>query len=206
MQEKKKIYFTSDWHIGHKAVIEFSKRPFRDVDHMSRVLVNNYNSTVGSQDICYFLGDMGMTSGEEIKKVIKQLHGTKILVQGNHDKKGRQFWMDCGFVAVQNAASIVIAKNMVTMSHCPLVGVFREDTTDMRGASPGENWHKERRHGPFYSVPDFGQFHLHGHTHAPNRGKSKVKLDKQWDIGVDGNNYRPVSISQVESWIAKYGR
>lgn len=200
----KKIYWTSDWHIGHKAVIDFSNRPFKDCDDMHRVLINNYNSTVGTHDICYFLGDMGMTAGPEIKKVVQKLNGTKILVQGNHDKKGRQFWMDCGFVTVMNTGSIVIAKQMVTFSHCPLRGVFREDTTNMRGAKPGEMWHKEERHGPLYSLPDFGQFHLHGHTHAPNNGKSTVKQDKQWDIGVDGNKYRPVSISQVESWVAKY--
>ena len=70
----KKIYVTSDWHIGHKAVIEFSNRPFKSVEDMHRVLINNYNSTVGTHDICYFLGDMGMTTGETIKKVIKKLN------------------------------------------------------------------------------------------------------------------------------------
>ena len=50
----KKIYWTSDWHIGHKAVIDFSNRPFKDCDDMHRVLINNYNSTVGTHDICCF--------------------------------------------------------------------------------------------------------------------------------------------------------
>lgn len=197
----KNIYFTSDWHIGHDNVIKYSKRPFKDCDHMHRVLINNYNATVGINDICYFLGDVGLAKGELVEKVIKQLNGTKILVMGNHDKKGRQFWFKCGFVAVQNVAAISVAKELVTMTHCPLRGVYREDTTGMRGAEPGENWHKENKH-QLFSIPNFGQYHVHGHCHAPNSGKSEVKLGRQWDIGVDGNKYTPVSLSQIESWIA----
>jgi len=203
----KGIYFTSDWHIGHDIVIKYSNRPFTDVGHMHRVLINNYNSTVGTNDICYFLGDMGMTKGETIKEVLQQLHGTKILIVGNHDKKGRQFWHSCGFAAVMNSSSIRMAKNLVTMSHCPLYGVYREDTSYMRGCNGTQNWHgEEKQYKRGYSLPDFGQFHLHGHIHSPNSGKSQKILGKQYDVGVDANNYRPVSISVIESWIAKYGR
>ena len=56
---RKNIYFTSDWHVGHDNVLKFDNRPFKDVDHMHRVLINNYNSTVKPDDVCYFLGDMG---------------------------------------------------------------------------------------------------------------------------------------------------
>lgn len=201
------IYFTSDWHIGHDAVIRFSNRPFKDCEHMHRVLINNYNSTVGKYDICYFLGDIGMYSGDVIEKVIKQLNGTKILVQGNHDSKGRQFWMKCGFTTVLNSISFRIAKNTVTASHCPLYGVYREDMTKMDRIKKIENWHgEEKNFEKGFSLPDFGQFHLHGHIHSPNGGKSTKTLGRQYDVGVDANNYRPVSISKIESWIAKYDK
>lgn len=201
----KNIYFTSDYHIGHANVIKFSNRPFQDVNHMHRVLINNYNATVGTNDICYFLGDMGFGKGEQIKKILSKLNGTKILIIGNHDKKGRQFWTSCGFVTVLNGASIHVGKELVTMSHCPLKGVFRENITGMRNAIEGDNWHGESKHDKF-TFPDFGQFHLHGHCHAPNGGKSKVKLGKQWDVGVDGNKYTPVSLSAIESWISLYNK
>jgi len=201
----KKTYFTSDWHIGHAAVIEYSNRPFRDVDHMHRVLVNNYNATVGVNDICYFLGDMGLAAGSAIKDIVGSLNGTKILILGNHDRKGMNFWYSCGFDAAMYSSSLRIAGNIVTMSHCPLYGVWREDTSDMRGCSGSENWHgEERQFVKGYSLPDFGQFHLHGHIHSPNGGKSQTVLGNQRDVGVDGNNYKPVSSSVIESWIAKY--
>lgn len=202
----KKVYFTSDWHINHAKSIEFDKRPFRDLDHMHRVLINNYNSTVGKHDICYFLGDIGFTKGTKIQEIISQLNGTKILIQGNHDKKGMQYWTSCGFSAILNSASIVIAKEVVTMSHCPLLGTFREDVEGMRGAIERENWHGEKRHS-MYSLPNFGQFHLHGHIHSgPHRNDKKKILGKQFDVGVVGNKYKPVNRSQIESWIARYGK
>lgn len=206
---KKGIYFTSDWHIGHKNVLDFSKRPFKDIDDMSRVLVNNYNSTVGPEDVCYFLGDMGMCNGEDIKKVIRQLNGLKTLILGNHDKKGRNFWYDCGFVSVVYSSSLRIGKKTLTMTHCPLYGVYRENTKDMKGVDPDNlpNWHEEEKNfKKGFAIPDWGQFHLHGHIHSPNSGKSVKILDKQFDVGIDANGYRPINISVIESWVAKYGR
>jgi calcineurin-like phosphoesterase family protein len=75
----------------------------------------------------------------------------------------------------------------------------------MKGYVQGDNWHGEHRQQA-YSVADEGQFHLHGHIHSPNGGKSQKILGRQYDVGVPANGYRPVSISQIESWIAKYGR
>lgn len=202
----KNSFFTADWHIGHENAIKFDQRPFKSVDHMHRVLINNYNSTVGSNDICYFLGDIGCGKGDTVKKVMSQLNGTKILIIGNHDKKGRQFWMSCGFAVVLNSAAIHINKDLVTMTHCPLRGIWREDVTNMRGATPGDNWHGESKHNRF-SIPDYGQFHLHGHIHSgPHRDDKKTILGKQFDVGVVANKYTPVSISRIESWVAKYGR
>lgn len=202
MSKLKKVFFTGDWHIGHANVINFDKRPFQDLDHMHRVLINNYNSCVSENDICYFLGDMGLTNAGTLKSVVQQLNGTKILVLGNHDK-GTNSMYDAGFDVVVNAVTLYIANERTTLSHCPLPGLFREDVTGMKGAQPNENWHGEHRHKE-YVVPNEGQFHLHGHIHSPNGGRSKKILGKQYDVGVSSNSYRPVSISQIESWITKY--
>lgn len=203
---KRNTYFTSDWHLFHDNSIKFDNRPFRDIHHMHRVLINNYNATVRPEDICYFVGDMGMGKRDAIKKIIDQLNGTKIFIVGNHDK-GYQAMYEMGFDVVQQGAMLVIARHRVTITHCPLLGVYREDTTGMRGGATGENWHGEQRikHRQC-SIEDFGQFHLHGHIHSPNDGKSKKILDKQYDVGVVANNYTPVSSSTIESWIMKYGR
>ena len=86
------------------------------------------------------------------------------------------------------------------MTHCPLRGLYREDTSGMRNCDGTENWHNEHKNAK-YSVENAGQFHLHGHIHSPNSGKSTKILGRQYDVGVPANNYCPVSIGVIESWI-----
>ena len=195
------LYFTSDWHIGHANCIEFDKRPFKDVHHMHRVLINNYNATVSPEDTCYFLGDVAMKSPPDVlNKIMMELNGTKILLLGNHDR-GPSAMRRMGFDAVLNMAAITIANRLVTLSHCPLRGVFREDIKGMKRAVAGDRWHGESRY-PQFSFPDIGQFHLHGHIHSgPHNSKGRT-LGRQMDVGVVANQYRPVSQFEVESWIA----
>jgi calcineurin-like phosphoesterase family protein len=200
--ERKGIYFWSDLHIGHSNVLIFDNRPFRDLDHMHEVLINNYNSTV-KDGICYFLGDAGLAKAETVKDVISQMGGTKVLILGNHDK-GVESMYKAGFDCVLYGATMQIAGERVTLSHCPLIGVYRENCENMKGSQEKENWHGEsRKSHRIFSATDEGQYHLHGHIHSPNGGKSQKILGRQFDVGVAANGYRPVSISVIESWIAK---
>lgn len=201
----KPTFFSSDWHIGHEKAIEYDKRPFRNLDEMHKSLVTRYNSCVPNSGICYFLGDMGNRT-EDIKNVITQLNGTKVLILGNHDK-GITTMYNCGFDVVLYSASIYIGDHRITMSHCPLLGVFREDTSKMKRGII-ENWHGETnpKHRRF-SLVNEDQFHLHGHIHSrKDKSQSQKILDKQYDVGVTANNYTPVSVSQIESWVMTYGR
>lgn len=199
---RKPIFFTSDWHLGHANILQYDARPFKDLDAMHKALVSRFNATVKEDGITYFLGDMGLCKAEVMEPIIKQLNGFKMLILGNHDKNMNAMYA-MGFDAVLNAATMYIGGERVTMSHCPLRGVFREDVTGMKGSLPGENWHGESKNQA-YSVTDEGQFHLSGHIHSPNGGKSKRILGRQFDVGVAANGYKPVSISEIESWIANY--
>lgn len=199
MQNKKNKFVTSDWHIGHANAIIYDSRPFKDLDHMDRVLINNYNSAVKENDICYFLGDMGPDK-ERIKKVVAQLNGTKIFVVGNHDP-GYNAIYELGFDVVMHGVVLYLGKHRITMSHCPLMGITRENVEGMRGIQEGDHWHGEHKNSQ-YSFKDEGQFHLHGHIHSPNGGKSVKILDRQFDVGCVANKYHPVSFSTIESWIS----
>ena len=197
----KKIFFTSDWHIGHANCLKFDNRPFADIEEMHSVLIKRFNSTVPENSVTYFLGDIGLCSKERTKEVIEKLNGTKVLVRGNHD--GKMFAMyDIGFDVVVEKAQITLGQEIITMSHCPLLGIPREDLTGMRGAKEGDNWHGESRHGQSYAFEDFGQFHLHGHIHSGPETSNKSKImGRQYDVGVVANDYRPVSLSQIEKFI-----
>lgn len=194
-------FVTSDWHIGHENVLKFDNRPFRDLDHMNERLIKNYNEEVSYSDTCYFLGDMGLANSERMSRTIRRLKGIKVLVLGNHDK-ARPSMIKSGFDVVIYGMVTYIAGQRVTLSHCPLLGVYREPTDTYSEAKQG-NWHGEKKNGRF-TFSDEGQFHLHGHIHSrPDTEHKPTKTNRQWDVGVAGNFYRPVSFSSVESWITK---
>ena len=79
-----KTYFSSDFHFGHKNIIRYEKRPFKDVHHMNESLVRNWNRTVRKGDLVYFLGDLAFKNK---KYWARRLNGRKFFVRGNHDKK-----------------------------------------------------------------------------------------------------------------------
>jgi calcineurin-like phosphoesterase family protein len=196
---RKPTFFTSDWHIGHANSIKFDNRPYQDTNQMHAALIKNYNAQVPENGICYFLGDIATHSSDLTKEVISKLNGTKVIIVGNHDKNSNALYL-MGFDVVLNSATIYVQGERVTMSHCPLRGVFREDVSDMKGGVEGDNWHGEHKNQA-WSIENEGQFHLHGHIHSPNGGKSTKILGRQFDCGVPANKFRPVPISEIEAWI-----
>jgi len=198
--KRKPIFFTSDWHVGHANVLIFDKRPFKDLHHMHRVLINNYNSAIPENGVCYFLGDMGFCKTDELSKIINQLNGTKVLISGNHDRNTYSMYSQ-GFDLVLNTGTFYIGKYRISMSHCPLPGIFREDITGMKGAKDGEFWHGEHKNQMFTSQDLTVDYHLHGHIHSGPANSKPTRTDRQFDVGVAANSYRPVSISEIESWI-----
>ncbi len=201
------IYFTADWHLFHDNILKFCHRPFKDITEMTEKLIKNYNSTVPENGFCYFMGDMGKGPFDEFRKIISSLNGTKFFIMGNHDKKSYGFFYKAGFSAVMHSAVIYIGQSRVSLSHCPLIGRYRENTGNMAGAVYGDNWYGESREKNFqYTIEANADFHLHGHCHAPNDGNSKPLEGNQYDIGVDANGFRPVSISKIGFLIDEYKR
>ena len=72
-------YFISDLHIGDKNLITYEHRPFKSVDEMRKVIVDNWNKTISKEDTVYLLGDIGDTS------VLNEFIGNIVIVIGNHD-------------------------------------------------------------------------------------------------------------------------
>lgn len=193
------VYFTSDLHFGHANIIGFCNRPFDNIEQMNLELVRRFNNTVKEGDTTYFLGDLGRMTHERFKHTINSMNGNKIMILGNHDK-GTQSFLAIGFDAVMLSATLMIDGKIVTLSHYPLLGVRREDTTVYKDRAH-ENWHGETK-AKKLAVEDRGQFHLHGHLHCPcSTAKSNITDGRQRDIGVDGNNFMPVSVRLIEKWI-----
>ena len=92
-----KIFMISDMHFGHKHIIDYEKRPFKDVEEMDNTIIENWNKTVSKEDKVFILGDVSFYNKEKTKEIIDKLNGKKVLILGNHDRgKSLSWWRDIG--------------------------------------------------------------------------------------------------------------
>lgn len=81
-----RIFVFSDAHFDHGNIIRYCNRPFENIPHMNRKLLDNWNKTIGENDCVYFLGDM--TYGRNRHPIdywLDKLNGQIFFVRGNHD-------------------------------------------------------------------------------------------------------------------------
>ena len=84
-----RVWLSGDFHDGHYNIINYCNRPFKDVHEMRETILNNFNSVVESDDIVFFLGDIGMN--EQIAdEILGKMNGKIHFILGNHDKSCMQ--------------------------------------------------------------------------------------------------------------------
>jgi len=175
-------FFTSDWHINHKFIISAGKgRPFKSLDEMANVLIKNWNNKVSKGDDVYCLGDMFWDMNEyQIQAFMDKLNGNKHLITGNHDRIPQNVKSN-RWVEITNYKELSIDHKKVVLSHFP---IFEWE------------W--------FYN----GSYHLHGHTHGTlNLAEYTLQRDRPngncWDVGVDNNNFEPLTFDEIKEKIDK---
>ena len=112
------IYFTSDLHLWHRAVIHMQNRPFADENEMNRTIIANYNAVVHKNDTVYILGDIAhRTKVEEVNALIAKLNGKKYLLRGNHDKA----YDPALFEEIRDFITISYAGQYIALMHYPML-------------------------------------------------------------------------------------
>lgn len=154
-----KIFVTSDLHFGHANVLKFcpeTRGMFATADEMNSGMIEQWNKTVSPEDTAYILGDVAFTSATEACKILAQLNGTKILIEGNHDYKNlRDRMFRSQFAEIHKLYELVHNKNRIVMCHYPLA-----------------SWNQCHR----------GAIMLHGHLHGKPSGLEQYRIK---DVGYD---------------------
>lgn len=94
-------WFTSDEHFNHENILrKFVFRPFPTVVAMNREIIDRHNARVSPGDTVYHLGDFKVSSaGQNFQGILKQLNGSHVFIQGNHDKRnGVPAHLDCALM------------------------------------------------------------------------------------------------------------
>lgn len=192
---RRNIWFTSDWHDRHHNAIGFTNRPFKNIYEMEEHFIKDYKRKVKPNDIVYFVGDIfwNTMKKSEIKRILDDLPGSKILIIGNHDKLSIRQAMRVGFDFACYEITIKLGKVWTRISHYPYRPTFWENLRFhvKEFFKTGKwNWkyvkHLKKR------PRNFGGWLIHGHTHSFEKQKGKML-----HVGVDAWNYGLVSESQL---------
>ncbi|WP_165062653.1 metallophosphoesterase family protein [Adlercreutzia sp. ZJ154] len=167
------VFFTSDLHLGHRAVLDICSRPFCDVKDMNAQLIENINRRVAVSDTLWILGNVSYRiSRREAEKWLQRIKCRDIrLLRGNHDRD----WTDSNiFTEVSDYRELRLDGRRICLMHYPI--------TQWNGMH-------------------YGSIHLHGHSHNGSE-YNLSNMEKRrmiWDVGVDTNDYAPVSWEDIRN-------
>ena len=178
-----KIWFTSDTHFYHNKIVEYCHRPFASVEEMNEAMIARWNSVVHRDGIVFHLGDFGFGGAEKWNKILDRLKGRIYLILGNHDICNLSNQVAERFEAVAYQMRLNVNGQIIYLNHFPFLS---------------------------YSGDIYGTWQLFGHIHSrlddynPIEAKRLSLLQpNQYDVGVDNNNFTPVSYHQIEEIIKK---
>ena len=89
-------YYTADTHFGHKNIMKYCHRPFKDIEEMNQKLIDNINSICTTRDTLYHLGDLCFVgtitnqAGNSIHQpdyYFSLISPKVIIIRGNHDSE-----------------------------------------------------------------------------------------------------------------------
>lgn len=183
------VFFTSDTHFGHESIINFCNRPFSSVKEMDQALIDNWNSVVGPNDYVFHLGDFCFKGTQYWDNILNQLNGHKFLILGNHDLKNLNAGPMLKFDWVGFQAYIQIENRSIFLNHFPFLcygGMYREYDKAVLSLC--------------------GHVHLnHYNTSGKDTGRMKSNMVwSQYDVGVDANNFKPISFDLILDKIQYY--
>lgn len=173
-------WITADLHFSHKNIIKYCNRPFKHAEQMNRKLINNFNAKVAKDDLVFFLGDMFLGNKTKSIEAIKQLHGYKILIRGNHDTHiSHEEWVgDFGMKEVWESYIYYIGGISVIMAHDPVDSLYLARNCGCGGTRVILNGH----------LHDIQKF-------TTDKGTGNTSMN----VGVDVYEYFPKEITQIIS-------
>lgn len=174
-------FFTADQHFFHNNIIKYCDRPFKNYKEMHDTLVSNHNSVVKQTDTVYHLGDFAMSASyDKVINVVQQLNGIHFFIMGSHDK-----WLE-RLVKTNNYAEDVY-NNIIHYR-----GRRIEITIKNKFISMDHYCQKT------WARSHYNSYHLFGHSHG-----RLLPVGKSWDVGVDNNNFYPISFDQIKEIMDK---
>lgn len=155
-------FYVADVHFGHKNILKFENRPFKDTDEMDREYIRRWNSKVRPGDEVYILGDLSFHKGPKTMEILKELNGMKFLIVGNHDHlflADKEFDQSM-FRWIKDTAMIKDGGYRISLFHYPI-----------------QVWNEQHH----------GSLHFYGHVHSNSGTMHPLWCDvpNSYNVGID---------------------
>jgi len=166
-------WITSDLHFSHANIMKFcpesrARFVYDGVDYMNETMIKEWNELIDPNDLTYILGDFAFCNAQKATEIARRLNGTKILVEGNHDRKSLNdpTFRKC-FKEVHKYLDINYNGTKIVMLHYPIA-----------------EWDQMHR----------GSVHFHGHLHGNVSGMEKYRCR---DMGMDATGRIAISMEEA---------
>lgn len=180
-------FATSDEHFYHNNILTGwdgaqKPRPFETMDDMVEGMIDRHNSVVGDNDEVYHLGDMFWRTCplERAVWIRQRLKGKHFYAFGNHDEI---FWLD-----KQETMPSMFQQHFESCRDSYFLksnGVNRHGV--VLGHYAGHVWRESHK----------GSYQFFGHSHGKLDNTAYPMTHLSYDVGVDTNNFTPVSFEDV---------
>jgi calcineurin-like phosphoesterase family protein len=177
------IWFTADEHYDHENARTGwgnpdKARPWDTKEEMTDGLIARHNERVDHGDSVFHLGDMFWRTLDPFmaQYIISRLNGIHYYVLGNHEEMLEHRLVSAMFGFVKERHTLKLS------GYPPIV----------LDHYAGRVWNGMHR----------GSWQLYGHSHGMLEELPELRA---FDVGVDANNYYPVSIAEVAERMAKKG-
>jgi calcineurin-like phosphoesterase family protein len=171
------VYFSSDFHLNHKAVIDYGRK-FDSVEHMNDHIIVETNKLVKEKDLLILTGDTMMGEKNYEQFLDSLVCKNVIMLYGNHCSLSKMLSVKSDKLIYQgNYLELNIEGQIICCSHFPHF---------------------------CWNFQDDGSFFLHGHNHGdePHLVKEIHKY-KSMDVGIDSyhklfGTYSVFSFSEIK--------
>ena len=176
------VFFTSDLHFRHGNIIKYCKRPFETVQEQTEKLIENWNKTVPDTATVFILGDFAFATKNQWRGFLNRMTGKKYLILGNHDR--------------HEDIPVEMFEDIVDLAKVSIKIKDHEWKTFILSHRPILCW--EGRND--------GSIMLYGHVHTCSNPEVEETIDSELvkfmpknslDVGVDNNDYKPISVKEV---------
>ncbi|MFX0033463.1 MAG: metallophosphoesterase, partial [Candidatus Hermodarchaeota archaeon] len=169
------IWFTADFHLSHKNIIDYCNRPFNSIEEMDKAIIKNLEECVKSSDMLYFLGDL--TFKQTIARdFFERFNDLEIhFIIGNHDSKEVIKLAEKHCISISNLKDIIIEDQSITLCHYAM-----------------RVWNKSH----------FNAWQLYGHSHAglsPIGKQYDVGVDNNHFFPVSFENLKVIMKKQPDN-------